>query len=152
MKKIISFCLVLISLINFVYAEQYYQFNINYNKGVLSYSGLDIKENPKLAFSEGGYLAEVVDANGKMLNLTFFSIPLDVYYDNFGNGTTIGGGMIELDEMDVLLQVPYYQNAKSINVYAYENNKLNKKLTIDVLKYRLLFRFLILIPIVFILK
>ena len=113
-------------------AQNFYEFNLKYGQGNYSFNSLNIvyldNNMQKLL---GGYVAEIVSFDDKVLNLTFFDIPLLVLYDQFDEetGEVTGGGQIILDEKEITLQLPYYKNAKEINIY---DKDLIKMLTIDV--------------------
>lgn len=111
--------------------HQYYKIDLKYNNGVLSYNKISVEVlSTKLQIPEGMYVAEVVSFDNEILNLTFFDVPLTVFYDTVDPNTGMinGGGMIELNETEITLYIPYYANAKEINLY---DQNLIKKLVID---------------------
>ena len=59
---------------------------------------------------------------------------MTLLYDEVDTETEeiIGGGMIELTETTTTIRVPYYEDAKEINIY---DKSIEKKLTIDVSAY-----------------
>ena len=115
--------------------NRYYQIDLIYRNGTLSYQKIAVEPSPaKLQTPEGSYIAELVSLDNKILNFTFFAIPLTTLYDVFDPETEeiTGGGMIQRNETEVALYVPYYANAKELNIYSPE---LIRKLTIDVSSY-----------------
>ncbi|MEK6969753.1 MAG: hypothetical protein AABW48_04970 [Nanoarchaeota archaeon] len=134
MKPIIILSILLFLLAVSVSAEvyHYYKIDLKYNNGVLSYNKISVEvSSTKLQMPEGMYVAEVVSFNNEILNLTFFAFPLTIFYDavDLETGEINDGGMIELNETEVTLYVPYYINAKEINIY---DQNLIKKLFIDI--------------------
>lgn len=139
MRKYLLFLFSVMLLSMSVYAamDHYYEIALHYNRGEISLQALRVlpvtseerKEN-----LPGGFIAEVKAAGNEVLNVTFFDVPLVVLYDFFDNGTgeATGGGILELNETDVLLSIPYFPNAKEINIY---DSSMTKKLTIDVSPY-----------------
>ncbi len=115
--------------------NHYYKIDLLYNQGNLSYQNLAVQPSPQqLQNPEGRYIAEVVSYDNKILNLTFFVIPLTVFYDRADpeTGELNDGGVITLQRLQTDLYVPYYANAKEINIY---DQELIKKLSIDVSSY-----------------
>jgi hypothetical protein len=135
--KITIYFLLLILLATSVSAavQHYYAIDIIYNNGEISYSNLHIElSQTELKTPEGTYIAEVVSTENKILNTTFFAIPLTIIYDNANpeTGEIVSGGVIELNESEITLYIPYYDNAQEINIYDWD---LNKKLSINVSSY-----------------
>ena len=85
----------------------------------------------KLETPPGLYIAEVVSFDNKILNLTFFDIPTEMFVDYADpeTGEIVGGDIIKLNQSSVTLYVPYFENAQEINIYDWD---LNKKLTLKV--------------------
>lgn len=141
MKKAILLLTIfgIILLSNLAYAQtiHYYEINLKYNRGEITLNSIQVKpviDEEDLENIEGGYIAEVKSFYDEVLNLTFFDIPTTIIYDNFDEetGEAIGGGIIELNETKAIINVPYFENAKEINIY---DKEINKKLTIDVSDY-----------------
>ena len=113
----------------------YYEFTLLYRNGTYDNSPVIIKPfleeagpNPS-----GRYRADVASFDGQILNRTYFGMNLFFTYDTeelIDGGR--GGGIVELTDLDVLLKVPYFSNAKEINIYDLDRIK---QLTIDVSEY-----------------
>lgn len=137
MKRISLILLLLLLFIPTVSAEvfHYYVIDLIYNHGNLSYTDLRIEQSQiELKAPEGKHIAVVVSTNNSILNITFFAIQL-TRISEFADpetGEIIGGKTTILNESDVTLYLPYYANAKEINIY---DEDLNKLLTIDVGTY-----------------
>lgn len=115
--------------------NHYYKIDLLYNQGNLSYRNLAVQPSPQpLQNPEGFYVAEVVSYDNKILNLTFFAIPLTIFYDvaDPETGALVDGGIIEPQQAQTNLYVPYYADAKEINIY---DQELIRRLTIDISSY-----------------
>lgn len=137
MRKIIILVSMLILLVVSVSAQidHYYKIDLIYQQGNLSYKGVSVEPSEeKLKTPEGDYIAEVVSFDNKILNLTYFDVSTKVFIDSVNpeTGEIDYGAIIELNESEVTLYVPYYENAKEINIYDWD---LNKKLSIEVGSY-----------------
>jgi|SRR3989344_503687 len=141
MKKAILlltiFSIILLSNLAYAQTNHYYEINLEYNRGEITLNSIQVNpllDENDLENIEGGYIAEVKSFDNEVLNLTFFDIPTTIIYDNFDpeTGEAIGGGIIELNETEAIINVPYFKNAKEINIY---DSEINKKLTIDVSDY-----------------
>lgn len=139
MKKIrmILFLIILLILIKGTLAvSHYYDLNLVYDKGNISYEYVSVKileEGMVINNLPGKYTAELVSFDGNILNTTKFRIPLTILYDNFDeNGTIAEGGERTLDKTTQIVVLPYFDNTKEINIY---DNNMIKKLTIDVSYY-----------------
>ncbi len=111
----------------------FYKINLWYNNG--NYSINQIQVSPylqnQIEKNIGGYSAEILALNGTILNVSYFNIPLLIYWDSLDNksGEITSGGVTELNKTEVTLFLPYYENAKEINIY---DVNLAKILSIDV--------------------
>ncbi|MBT4935219.1 hypothetical protein HOL21_04565 [Candidatus Woesearchaeota archaeon] len=137
MRKITVSILIFLLLIVSASAQinHYYEIDVGYQRGDISYKSISVKPSQEeLKTPEGTYITEVVSFDNQILNVTFFDIPTFILidYTNPETGEVDGGGMIELNESEVVLYVPYYENAQEINIYDWD---LNKKLTINVGSY-----------------
>ncbi len=115
--------------------DHYYVIGLLYDQGNLSLKTIDVEPSYKeLKATEGRYVAEVVSYENKILNLTFFAVPTLVFYDQIdpNTGMVIDGGITELNQSEVQLYVPYYLDAKEINIY---DQELVKRLSIDLSAY-----------------
>ena len=134
-KTIVPLLFVLIiSSITFARIEHWFEIQLRYDNGNISYYSIQVKPvttESKIENIPGGYIAEVVSYNGEILNLTFFDIPLIIEYDNVDvqSEEIVGGGLINLNKSEVTIKVPYYENAKEINIY---DKNITKRLTIDI--------------------
>jgi hypothetical protein len=136
-KKIIIMVLMfsLVSVMVLGGTDKFYKVELMYDHGNISYESLSVLvSNENLAESFGLYNAEVIGLNGELLGLVNFDIPLEVFYDQTDpdTGQIIGGGTIELNETEITLYVPYYENAKEIIIY---DQKTELKLAIHVDKF-----------------
>ena len=112
--------------------EHYYKIGLEYNNGEVTYNSLSvIPATEEMQPTSGTFIAELISVDNKILNLTFFEIPLIIFYDSIDpqTGEINGGGMKELNQSETTLYVPYYENAQEINIY---NWSLTKLLTIPV--------------------
>ena len=126
---------LLLSVTTLADINHYYKIDLVYNQGNLSYKSLTVQPSPQpLQTPEGRYIAEVVSYDNKILNLTFFAIPLTIFYDvaDPETGELVDGGVITLEQAQTNLYIPYYDNAKEINIYVQE---LSRRLTIDTSSY-----------------
>jgi len=133
LNKIILMFLIFV-LVAPVSAAEYYSLDLNYNDGNISLiSSPKMKIGGAETFS-GNYVAKIISFENKILNTTFFEIPLIYLYDAVDpeTGEIIGGNIAILNEINVTLNLPYYENAKSIEIYSPNNTKL---LTINVSQF-----------------
>lgn len=136
MKKISIYFLILISLIlniqaSSAYVSHFYKIGISYNNGGIYLKSLRVAPlsyEPKNL--DGQYCAEIIDFNGKILDKTYFGIPLEIYFDTIDNetGEINGGGVKVLNQTEITLLLPYYKDAGEIIIYKNEH----KFLAIDV--------------------
>ena len=136
MRKIILILFILI-LSNIVYAEpnSYYEVNLEYKSGDLFLKNIEVKLNAdKIGGGVGNYAATIISFSEDILNITFFEIPLTILYDNIDpeTGEIVGGGLIELNETEIILRLPYYENAQEIIFY---NPDLEEILVVDVSQF-----------------
>ena len=113
----------------------YYVIDLTYTYGEITSTDYRIEPSQKeIKTPEGEYIAEVISNTNEILNLTFFKIPRTILYDTIDpkTGEITGGGIIERNETNTTIYVPYYENAVEIVIYDWD---LNKKLTIDVSDY-----------------
>jgi len=137
MKKSIILILMLFLLVASVSAQidHFYSINLVYQQGNLSYNIISVEPSEeKLKTPEGDYIAEVVSFDNEVLNLTYFDMSRKMFIDSVNPETEEidYGAIIELNESEITLYVPYYENAKEINIYDWD---LNKKLNIKVDSY-----------------
>ncbi len=138
MKKTILLLPFILLFTNLALAEtvHYYEFNVVYNNSYFSYNSLSVQtlqEGQEIWNFPGLYQAEVVSSDQKVLNYSKFDLPRGVFFDNFDeNGSAVSGGSIILNETEARIHLPYFDNAKEINIY--DENDI-KKLTIDVSMY-----------------
>ena len=113
----------------------YYKIGLEYSFGEVIVNSVVVEPSQKeMAAPVGLYIAEVVSFDNKILNVTFFDIPLLVLYDTIDPETREinGGGQFYLNETNVTIYVPYDENAVEINVYDWN---LTKLASIDVTEY-----------------
>lgn len=112
--------------------QHYYQIELNYNYGELSYTTINVIPSTETLETPGAnYIAEIIYSNNKAINRTYFGIPIEILWDGLNpiTGKIDRGGSIKLNQSKVTLYLPYYENAREIRIY---DQDLNKKLTLDV--------------------
>lgn len=125
---LLVFILVIQSAMAFDY---YYNVHLFYKDGKLSLKSAEVK--PQLDKEEsttGDYSYKVLGLDGDILYRSDFQIPTTIIYDTINpeTGVITGGGEKTLEEVDVILRIPYYKNARNIEFY---KNK-EKLLTVSV--------------------
>ena len=137
MKKLIILPLVLFLLAFSISAEptHYYKIELNYDNGEISYLSIAILPSEKRLENRGfTHIAEILSVENKAINVTLFGFPL-TRISTFVNPET---GLIEseqttyFNQSKTTLYLPYYHNAKQINIY---DLNLTKKLTIPVSQF-----------------
>tara|TARA_Y100000310_G_scaffold295904_1_gene327693 strand:- start:1167 stop:1799 length:633 start_codon:yes stop_codon:yes gene_type:complete len=132
--KIIIIIMLLISL-NLVSAlDHFYEIDLEYNKGRLSYDSIKVKPltiEDEISDEGGRYFSIITSFNNETLNLSVFDIPTTIFYDTIDSETDLinGGGTLELDQVNKTIKLPYYENAKEINIY---NLNFSRVLSINV--------------------
>lgn len=134
MKAIMIFLFALLASTAVAEVNHYYKINLLYDQGNVTYRSLAVEPvnlHPQMV--EGTYVAEVLSFDNRILNLTFFHIPLFFFYEKMAatTGELTEGSETE-DQAQIVLYVPYYSNAKEINIY---DEELIKKLRINVSSY-----------------
>ncbi|MBL7100422.1 MAG: hypothetical protein ISS23_00540 [Nanoarchaeota archaeon] len=133
MKKLLIFFITIILLSHFVQGqnpETYYRVNLEYDKGEISITSVEIEIFPgEIENLPGGFVAEIIDFDKNILTTTFFDIPLEILYDSFDPETkyAVSGGKIELEQAEVELFIPHYTNAKEIIIYNKEYEEVTRK-------------------------
>ena len=122
---------------SFVVAQSpfYYDITLEYNEGAIevkSYSiGFSEKEIDNLYYGpyhKLTYNSKVLDINGITLEEIPFTIPNVVFYDNYDNVTgELSGGVREVNQVEFVIKIPYYENAKEIVIYDGNDNELIRK-------------------------
>jgi hypothetical protein len=136
-KKIILLFLLMAIFSTNVFADvnNYYEIKLKYDeKGISLISSNVISHDGQIRNIEGGYIATIIDNDAKVLNLTFFDIPLKVAYDNYNQqeDKVDSGGVLELKEKKFTIYLPYYIHGQKIKIY---DKNADEKLTIDVSSY-----------------
>lgn len=132
---------IILPLIVNAQVDHFYEIEIKYDRGRVSFNSIQIKplliENG-LTNLPGGFVAKIVDFDDNILNITFFDIPLEFLYDNIDEetGKIVGGGLIELEESETIIRLPYYKNAKEIIIYNKELKELARKKISEYSKIR----------------
>ena len=141
MRKLMIYFIIAVIIMNplFIKAqaefEIYYKLNLDYDKGNISISSVEIElTREKIENIFGFYVAEVLDYHDEILNLTFFDVPNNILYDivNPETGKIEDGGEMELEQVSFEIFVPYYENAKEIIIY---NENLTELIKKDVSEY-----------------
>lgn len=134
---------VLLLLIQLAYSEsqRIFQLTLNYNKGEITKDNLFVRDSYFTPLNEeGDYRIDVFSFYNQTLYSQRFAFSLEVFgeprkewFDEYGNQiyipTAEESGHQILDQGIVELIVPYFDDAKLINIYDKENNL---KLSIDV--------------------
>ena len=112
--------------------SHFYKLNLNYENGTISSKSVQV--NPYIRIEEpiyGDYSAEIISFNNTILNKVYFDFPLEIYFDTIdeATGEISGGGINILNEAEITLFLPYYENAKEVNIY---DKDFNRALVIDV--------------------
>ena len=144
--KVTMFLILSTALIISVNAveQQVFVLTLNYDNGVVSLDGIFVTQGffNERTSSEGAYKLEVISFDGGVLyserfnfNLNLFSSPLPEWFDESGEQIYIPSAeesFIVLTETTKELVIPYFPNAKQINVY----DEIDKKLLeIPVLQF-----------------
>src|SRR3989344_8446949 len=120
MKKQFLILIVVLTFISLINASNdnhiFYRLNLDYNKGAINISSLEIKFSQGEENPSGFYLAEIIDYNDETLNLSFFGISNEILVDETDprTGEISGGGLKVLDKVSFEIYLPYYKNAKEI--------------------------------------
>lgn len=115
--------------------EHSYRIDLNYAGENITVLRTLVEPQPAMqnpaASQPAAWMAEVISADSRVLNRTFFAAPLTAFYDETDEetGRISRGGMIELNETTFPLYLPYFENAIEISVY---DENLNHRLRIDV--------------------
>lgn len=126
MKKIIVLGMILISLFNFVLAEEQrvYSLTLKYDHGIVS------KE--RLVLTSGIYFSSVYQPEDKYkLNIISFADE-ELYSLGFDFPLFVFGSSTQLEEAEKDFILPYFANGKSIIIYNPSNIKI---LEIDISQY-----------------
>ena len=134
MKKGVLLLVLLLSLSVAAQVPHYYELELQYHEGEISLQDLQVK--PLLAVEEtsGAYAAEVVSVDNDILDITFFGFSTFVLFDavNPETGEVDRGGLAELNQTEMVVYVPYFDNAKEINIY---DGDLDLKLSVPVASF-----------------
>jgi len=133
--KIIMPAFIFLIFLNSVYAlNQYYILDLKYDYGNISLIKSSVEINTEIENFPGEYTLKILAFDGGVLHTESFEIPKLFIYDIVDpvTGNIIGGDMMELNETNFSLKLPYYKNTKSIEIYDVNSTKL---LTIDVSMY-----------------
>ena len=141
--KIRIILLVLLIYAVSVYAEtnRVLILNVHYDNGVLKIKDKIIKDGfyPDRKLKPiNEYTAEIISIGEERLYSTDFEVPIKVYTDSFENGR-VRGGIIILNETDFALVLPYFDDAKYINIYDKQGTKLIETNVAPSLGYRKFF-------------
>ena len=138
MKKKLIGILTILLLILEVSAMNYYEIEIIKDKEDISYNSLQVKPFDKLNLSKldtpNTFIIEIVDFDVKLIKRFFFDFngKRSVESINPKTGLIESGELKVIDYTSELIILPYYENAKEINIY---DQDFNKKLIIDVSNY-----------------
>jgi len=102
-------------MISFVSAGDVVLIGLHYEDGKLTVSDKKtlIGYYPDRKINEGNYYLAIDSLDGEIIYSFRFDVPNKIYTDSSEGG----GGVIILDKVDFGLLVPYFSEAKEINVY-----------------------------------
>jgi len=132
MKFNFIFILIFLLGLSQVIALNAYEVELEYDSGNLSLKQLKVIPVMEAPVSEetGLYVAEILSSENKILNLTFFAIPTEVFYDLIDeNGDIVGGGVNVLIHTEKRVLLPHFPEASRINFY---NQNLTLLLSVDL--------------------
>ena len=119
--KLLFFIIASVLLLNTVNAKinYYYEIKLNYTEGNVTLDSLIIEAFEEKIESEGTYVAEIVSLDKKILNVTFFDIPLTIIFERINPtlGGLTGSEETRLNKSETTITLPYYDNAKEIRIY-----------------------------------
>lgn len=133
MNKLIGFLFILLAFSSFVYAGEYYDINISYDKGVYNYELLGISYHEKVN-NLGFYYYKVYDINNQSVELGSFDFSgeVRVYYED---GTD---DVFRKDHYSKVLSINTTKDLGNIKIY---DDQLNNILDILIEKPLLLSEF-----------
>ena len=134
MRHYWRYVFLVIVLLPGVLAANYYEIDLDYNKGNLSTNVVRVIPSAEVLENIGAdYIVEVLAYDFELRNLTYFSIPHTIFYDNVDEqGFIVGGGTTKLDYVKHTIHVPYYDDAVAIRIY---DENLEEKLVIDLFPF-----------------
>ena len=113
--------------------EKQYKIDLHYSFGNLVMESITIVPAEEEIVDRDLYAAEIVSFDNEILSINFFTVPLEIFWDGVNEeGEIDRGGQIILNETDLTIFVPYYENAQEINLY---NPDLKLLETIDVTRF-----------------
>jgi len=106
----------------------YYKLNISYEAGqesTLKINNVAIEFSEKEFSYYGNYSIRALDTSGKKLDQLSINIPDKILYDITNDeGEIVDGGKTQLDAVDFIVYVPYYENAHTLAVYDSSHKEL----------------------------
>tara|TARA_Y100000310_G_scaffold171085_1_gene171238 strand:- start:2297 stop:5179 length:2883 start_codon:yes stop_codon:yes gene_type:complete len=126
---LLSLCLLILPMA-IADLSQYYRINLESVNGEISAKLISVIPSYQNISSTGQYAARTVSFNDDILEVTFFDFERVFFYDGLDEqtGETIGGRIIP-NSSTINLYLPYFVNAKEIQIY---DRELEELLTIDV--------------------
>ena len=133
-RSILGLLILLLASQTLAQINHYYVMEISYDNGTLSLQKMNVEPLTEEAIqTQGYYIAEVVSSENKILNLTFFEISSEILFDYYNTEIgVISGGDVLPNKTKKTLYVPYYSNAKEINIYDWD---LVQRLQLNVSSY-----------------
>lgn len=130
---IFSLLLIPIFLVQFSFAAQdkFYLLTLTYDNGNIQFKNVNVFAGIISQANQGGdYRAELISNSDRFLYKTNFDIPTSIHGEEFDYTTgKITQKEVELNNIDIILNVPYFPNGKEINIFDPKNKKI---LTISV--------------------
>ncbi len=135
--KILTFTITFLILIISASAQvnNYFQIDLEKRMETISLKMITIKPFAETQENSGAqYFVELVSSQNQILNRGIFGFPDLIFYDTIDpqTGEINGGGSFIRNESTTTLYLPYYPNAKEINIY---DQNLTLKLRIPVQQF-----------------
>lgn len=137
-KGIIYIIMCLLLIAEAIAISNYYEIKLVKDKETISYKFVEIKLLPDIDLSRfekpNKYIIEITSFDNEIIKRLFFDFNDERLVESIDekSGLISSGELKKLDYIEETLILPYYENAKEINIY---DNNINKKLTIDVSLY-----------------
>jgi len=102
--------------------DEYVILNLHWSEGEITLNGIKkvaglIKRAGKKAIVQPFFYTITTD-NGEIVKAGYFKVPRNLHFDYFDESEgELKGGQLKRDELDFVIRVPSYNNAKQINFY-----------------------------------
>tara|TARA_Y100000310_G_scaffold258870_1_gene267410 strand:- start:142 stop:645 length:504 start_codon:yes stop_codon:yes gene_type:complete len=125
-KVILSLLIVLLSIGVYAESSKVYIVAFSYENGELTFDDKVVKYgySPDRKLTEGDYRGEVVSADSVLYDFDF-NVPLTEFVDISDVETgELSGGIVKVDSTRFALVLPYFEEAKSIEIYDPSDTKV----------------------------